>query len=63
MAKPKVRLRSGRLGVGGVGCEGLDLATALKVLWTRPCSKAGICGALKGGIWKVCLNFNFEVPE
>lgn len=46
-----------------MGVEHLDLATALKVFQTRPYSKAGICGGLKGGIWKVCLNFNFEVPE
>lgn len=43
MAKCKVRLRSGRSG-RWVMVEGLDLATALKVLQTRSCSRAGICG-------------------
>ena len=56
------KLGLGVEGLGG-GVEGVNLATALKVLQTRPCSQAGICGGLKGGIWKVCLNFNFDVPE
>lgn len=46
-----------------MGVEGLVLATALKVLQTRPCSKAGICGGLKGRIWKACSNFSCDVPE
>lgn len=61
MAKRKVRLRSGK--ISGWKVEILDVATALEVLQTRPCSKAGIYGGLKGGIWKACLNFNFEFPE
>lgn len=45
------------------GAEGLDLGTALELLQTRLCSKAGICGGLEGGIWRVHLNSNFKVLE